>query len=1042
MDLIKSALKNPGAVIAATVLAVAFGLLSLFELPLQLFPDITEPQMSVQTTWRAATPQEMEAEVVKPQEDVLRGLPGLEQLEANAGPGNAFINLRFAVGTDLKDVLVDVIGRLNRVPALPADADPPRVQMNGEGANDTLSWFFVQLLPKADGSPADGTIADHRQFVDDVIRPRLEAIPGVASVELNIDAQQELAIELDPAKAAALGVELSTITSSINQSRDSSGGFMDSGRRRYSVRFAGRYSPAELGELVLAWRNGQPVKLKDVAEVKQQRPKRQFISWQNGNPAIGMRLVRSQGANVLGTLTAVKEVIAELRTGVLAERGLGIEQSFDSALFINRAVNLLSGNLIAGVLLAVGCLWWFLRDRRATLLIASAIPISLLATFIVLKLTGKSLNVVSLAGLAFAVGMVMDAAIVVAENIVRLREKGMSAFEAAYTGTRQVGGALVASTLTTIAVFLPVMFMAGAEGQLFGDLALTITIATLISLVVAFTVLPAAAGRFLKPATAQFDGHAYPRATAWIDKLTATKTRQIAVVVAGLALPVGLSWLWMPPLDYLPPVKRAAIDAFFQFPPGMSVEKIDREIVSVIRERMEPYMKGEKQPQLKNWYMLQWPGGGTLGARVVDEDRIGELERIVRDEIIVGLPDVQGFAFEGELFGGVAGSSRGIAVHIQSGDIAAASAAAMKGRELLTAKFAGSNIQVFPNPEQRELTLKISPDDRALAEAGWSRTELGAAVRALGEGLWLGEYFDGDKQLDIILRGGGWSTPEELRQIPLYTRNGFVLPLGELAQVDTQLDPAQLRRIDGRRAVTLFFDPPATIALDDALKIVENEVLPLIKAEMPADGAIQVAGSADRLDALVFEMVKNVGLALLVLFVMMAVLMRSAMDSAVVMATLPLAVLGGVLGVRVLGWFAFQPLDLMTMIGFVMLLGMVVNNGILLVAQTRDALNEGLGVDAAVRQALDARLRPILIGALTGVVGALPMAMNPGPGAVIYRGLAAVTVGGVSLSLIFTALLVPALMKLSARKKAAVVAAEQVVPPVAGGDLAHGVSQK
>lgn len=1010
MNWTQYSLRNPAAVLAGVVMVLAFGLMALSKLPLQLFPDMSEPQMSVQTRWRAATPGELESEILRTQEEVLRGLPGLEQMEATANPGNAWINLRFAVGTDIRQVLVDVLGRLNRLPPLPDDADPPVVRMNGQGANDTLSWFFVQLLPDT-----PGTVADHRRFVDDVVRPRLEAVPGVASVELNIGAEAELEIALDPARAAALGVELPTIANRMQQSRDGSGGFRESGRRRYALRFSGRYSPAELGDLVLAWREGQPVYLRDVASIQVRTPERQFMSWQNGNPAIGLRLVRMQGANVLATLTEVQRVVAELRSGPLAERGLAIEQSFDAALFIHRAVNLLSGNLIAGILLSVGCLWWFLRDRRATVLIGSAIPISLLATFIVLQSSGRSLNVISLAGLAFAVGMVMDAAIVVAENIVRHRERGLAPLQAAERGTREVSGALLASTLTTVAVFLPVLFLQGAEGQLFGDLALTITIATLISLLVAYTVLPAAAGRFLRHSAMSTQPQGYPRLSAWIQRCTATPRRQWSIGVLGLAVPALLVVAWLPSLDYLPPVKRAAIDANFQFPPGMSTERVDREIGSILRERMAPYMDGRQQPQLKNWYLLLWPGGGTIGARVVDESRIGELERIIREQIIVGLPDTTAFAYEGELFGGVAGSSRSVQIHLQTADIDAAHRAAQQGVDLLRQHFPGAQVQVFPNPDARDAALDLRPQDRALAEAGWTRSELAATVRMLGEGLWLGEYFDGDQPLDIILRGAGWSTPEELGDVPLHTRNGSVVPLRSLAQVHTRMDPAQLRRIDGRRAVSLGFDPPADVPLDVALRAVAEDVLPHLRAVLPADAALRMSGSADRLDRLLATMLENVLLALLVLFVLMAVLFRSARDSAIVMATLPLAVLGGVLGVRALGWFAFQPLDLMTMIGFVMLLGMVVNNGILLVSQTRAALADGHAIDAAVGQALNSRLRPLLIAALTGVVGALPMAINPGPGAVIYRGLAAVTVGGVCFSLCFTALLVPALLKLTHR---------------------------
>ncbi len=1013
MDIVKASLRNPAAIVATVAVIAVFGALAVMALPLQLFPDIDEPQMSIVTNWRAASPTEIESELVEPQEDVLQGLPGLEAMDANANPGASFINLTFAVGTDMRATVVDVLGRLNRLPPLPADADPPVVQMNAQNANDTLTWFFVQLLP---GTP--GQIEDYEAFVRDTVRPRLESVPGVASVDVNGSEPEEVLISLDPGRAAQLGVSIPMIASMAGSGRDVSGGFKSVGRRQYTLRMAGRYSPEDLKAMILAWRDGRPVKLGDVAEITIARPERQFAAWQNGNPALGLRIARESGANVLATLDAVKIVIAELREGPLKSRGLGIEQSFDSGLFINRAVSLLSGNLFVGTLLAVGCLWWFLRDTRATLLIASAIPVSLLATFIVLQLSGRSLNVISLAGLAFAVGMVMDAAVVVAENILRLKEAGRMPHEAAELGSKEVVGALFASTITTIAVFVPVLFLRDVEGQLFSDLALTIAIAVAISLLVAITVLPAAAGGWLQAKRLSLEGQGYPRITQWILTQTSTRPRQIAWSVGLIVAPILLSWWWMPSLDYLPPVKRAAVDAIFSFPPGMSVETVDREIGTVLRERMAPYMKGEREPRLKNWYINLWPGGGTIGARVVDESRIGELEKIMREQIIVGLPDTRAFAAEGELFGGFGGSARAIQIHLQSADLAATARGAEAGRRLLEQVFPGANVQAFPDTSPTAPELRLTADDARLAEVGWTRGELGTVLRALGDGAWLGEYSDGERRRDVILRANQWQTPEALAAVPLATANGQVLPLGELARVDTAFAPGQLRRLDGRRTVTLTVDPPPSMSLEAAVARVEHDVVPGIRAALPDDASVRVAGSADKLQGLVGTMARNFALALLVLWVLMAAMFKSARDSALVMLSLPLAVIGGVIGLRVLGWFAFQPLDLLSMIGFIMLLGMVINNAILLVSQTRAAQAQGETLQAALRQALDQRLRPILIGALTGVVGALPMAINPGPGAVIYRGLAAVTVGGVSVSLVFTAVLVPALMQWLAAPRA------------------------
>ncbi|MDH5829414.1 efflux RND transporter permease subunit [Luteimonas sp. M1R5S18] len=1011
MTLTDASLRNPAAVAVAVVLVCAFGLLSLGRLPLQLFPDIERPQMSVQSAWRAASPQEMESEIVEPIETVLQGLPGLEEIASNVNSGNATINLTFAVGSDMDAMLVEVLARMNRLPPLPRDAVPPVVRSGSDDANNSLTYFFVQQLP---GTAGD--IVDYRQFIEDRIVPRLTAIDGVAGVDINGGTPEELTITLDLARAASLGIGVPDVAAVAARATDASGGVVEAGRREYVLRFAGRYSPDALDGLILAWREGRPVRLADVATVEVRRPQQRFFAYQNGNPAIGLRILRTHDANVLATLDEVKRVVADVREQDLRPLGLDIAQSFDASVFIHRAIGLLSGSLLAGVLLAVGCLWWFLRDLRATALIACAIPICLLATFIVLQLTGRSLNVISLAGLAFAVGMVMDAAVVVAENIVRLRETGMPAARAALEGTRQVGGALFASTLTTVAVFVPVIFMRDVEGQLFADLALTISIAVGLSLLVALTVLPAAAGRWLRPQPGASAHHrAWSRIGAWALGATRTRRQQLGWVGALVLGPVLATAALLPQIDYLPPVKRAAVDAFFTFPPGMSPELVNREIVPVLLERMRPYMDGERAPQLSNWYVNLWPGAGSLGARVVDPDDIGELERIVRDEVVTGLPDTRAFASEGELFGGFGGSPRAIAIHLQHGDGDALAAAAEAGRQALSMHFPGANVQAWPNADAGTPELRVAPDDRRLAEAGWQRSELATVVRALGDGQWLGEYFDGDRRLAILLRGAR-QDGLPLEAAPLSTPAAGVLALGELARVDTVLAPNQLRRIDRRRTLTLTVDPPPAMSLEQALEIVDGRIVPALREALPADASIRVAGSADRLDQVVGAMGANFAMALGVLFLLLAAMFRSLRDSAFVMATLPMAVFGGVLGLRALDLAVGQTLDLLSMIGFILLLGMVINNAILLVAQAREAQAAGATLDDALRQALDQRLRPILIAALTGVLGALPMAINPGPGAVIYRGLAAVSVGGVALSLVFTVVLVPALMRLADRR--------------------------
>jgi multidrug efflux pump subunit AcrB len=1010
MKLTQASLQNPLAVALAVGLVFVLGVVSLSRMPVQLFPDIDEPVISIFTAWRAAAPAEVESQLIEPQERALRGLPGLEELNAFAGPGGAYVNLRFAVGTDMPRTLVDVVGRMNQLPPLPRDAEAPAISLGdngGGGPNETLSWFFVQLRP---GTP--GPVESYRRDVEELLRGRLEAIPGVGAVNFRAGAPDELRIEFDPYRMAELGVQIPSVVALAGAADDVSAGFAELGRRQYTLRFAGRYAPAELGGLVLEWREGRPVRLEDVASIHVTRGDRDSLAVQNGNPAIGVQVIKEPGADVLGTLAAVKDEVASLRQGPLAAMGLSIEQSFDPSVFINRAVGMVTGNLLLGVLLAVGVLWLFLRQVRATLLVALAIPVCVLATLVVLLATGRTLNVISIAGIAFAVGMTLDAAIVMLEAIVARRERGAPPREAALAGASQVWPALLASTVTTVIVFLPVLFMRNVEGQLFADLAMTIAVAVGVSLVTAATVLPAAAARWLRPGLRSRQRHPWTERLA--TRLVASTDghgRRTAVIAGLLAAPVALAWLLLPPLDYLPPVKRDAIDGFFQFPPGMNVEAIEREVVDPIVARLEPYRRGEREPALKNYYVLIFPGGGAIGVRPADPARIDELGRIVREEITAGFPDVQVFSQQGNLFGGF-GDGRNIEVRLQSSDFESLLPAARTAQQVIREQLPGAQVQSFQPLELSEPELRLYPDDRRISELGWRRSDLGTVIRALGDGAWVGEHFDGERRLDMILRGGAWDSPEALATLPVATPSGAVVPLGELVRIEATVGAGGLRRVDGRRTVGLNVLPPPGMSLQQAMDVLQLEVGPQLQALLPADGSIRYAGDAGSLATALENMRGNLALALVVLFLLMAALFRSPRDSLLVMLTVPLAGFGGVAGIRLLDLFGHQTLDLLTMVGFIILMGLVVNNAILLVDRTRAGEREGLDRREAVRVALADRARPILATSLTTLFGLMPLVLVPGPGTALYRGLATVIAGGMVVNTVFMLVLLPALLRL------------------------------
>jgi multidrug efflux pump subunit AcrB len=328
-----------------------------------------------------------------------------------------------------------------------------------------------------------------------------------------------------------------------------------------------------------------------------------------------------------------------------------------------------------------------------------------------------------------------------------------------------------------------------------------------------------------------------------------------------------------------------------------------------------------------------------------------------------------------------------------------------------------------------EPELRLTPDDQRIIEAGWSRGDVAAVMRALGDGVWVGEHFDGEKRMDIILRSAGWNNPEELANVPLATPSGAVLPLGELVDIERTVGPNRIHRVDRRRTVRLNVNPPERVSLETALNVIREKVEPPLREALPRDGTILYGGSADSLKTAIANMSENFLLALLVLFTLMSALFRSMKDSLLVLLCLPLATVGGVAAIQVLNLVSFQPLDLLSMIGFVILMGLVVNNAILLVHQTRVAEREGLSRAEAIHQALRLRLRPIFMSTLTSIFGMLPLVLMPGTGSVIYRGLATVIVGGMCVSTIFTLVLLPSLLRVGERD------------PVAGSEAPHPARQ-
>ncbi len=891
MNLTELSTRQWPSVAVAVALVALFGLTSISSLPIQLLPNIEQPQISVANFWRAAAPEEMEANIIEPQENVLRNTPGLTNINSFIGRGQGFVNLSFAVGTDMQTAKLDVINNLTQAPPRPSDAIEPQVSAGGGPQTPGAASLLVRVLP----DNPDRDLANYQKLIEDEVQPRLARIPGVSQVFLAGEQPRELHITFDSYRAAALGIQVDDIAATVSRATDSSGGFADVGRRQYTVRFAGQFEPEQLNELIVGWSNDRPIYLNEVADVEILPRKQDGFTLRNGYPSYYITVQREFDANTVTILDEINKVIVELNEGPLAEAGLAIDLSFDASIHIRRAIALVQGNLGIGLLLAIAILYFLMRSRMATFLVTATVPLSVLVAFVALRMFDKSLNVISLAGLAFSVGLVMDAAIVTLENIVRCRQNGASLKESVAVGTKQITGALFASTVTSVAIFVPVLFMDGMEGQLFQDLALTIAVAVSASFFIAITVLPVAASFLLKKEEADPCEHWWRKISNLVMRLTRTPALCAAWIVGILGASVLSVVLLVPKANLLPQAPSDSLNAFFSMPSGGTIEMVQTEIAGPIVERLKPYMDHEKQPYIRGYNLSTFGAFNALFLYPQDPDRIEEMIDIVRDEVLIDLPDTRAFVQRSSLLNFGFDGGRSINVDLQGPDINVLSEIAMSGMDIINEAVPGAQVRPIPGLAIAEPELQLIPNDRRITAAGLDRATVANIVRAMTSGTYVGEYFDGNDRMDMILRGPTWSSPEELAAIPIAT---------------------------------------------------------------------------------------------------------------------PLAIAGGVIALRVLNLFTTQAMDLLTTIGFLILLGLVVNNAILLVMQTRVGQKQGVERSKAVAEAVRVRARPIYMSTLTSIFGMLPLMLVPGVGSQIYRGLATVIIGGMFVSAIFTLVLMPSILRL------------------------------
>ncbi|MCB2053216.1 MAG: efflux RND transporter permease subunit [Geminicoccaceae bacterium] len=1039
MNLIRAAIDRPIAVLAAVLMAVMFGWVALLGIPIQLAPDVERPIITVTTFWPGAAPAEIEREIVNRQEEVFKGLDGLERLTSSSKDDEGQVTLEFSIETDMDRALLLTANRLDRVGNYPDEVDEPTLSTSGDDDN-AIAWFVMKRT-----DPAGAPVHTFGDVAEDLVQDRLQRVSGVARVDVFGGSEREMQVTALPERLAQYRLTVPDMVDALRAGGVSmSAGDVEEGKRRYVVRTDGDYeTPEDVAAVVLRTmedaRTGRlaRVTVGDVAEVGFAYKKPSARIRVMGENALVARAIRETGANVIETMRGVRAAVVELNAGPLPDAGLVLEQVYDETVYIDSAIDLVTSNIYVGGTLAALMLLLFLRSLGATLIVSIAIPVSVIASFVAMAAMGRSINVISLAGIAFAVGMVVDAAIVVLENIYRLRQNGMAPAEAAYEGARQVWGAILVSAMTTVMVFIPILVMQLEVGQLFRDIAVAISVAVLLSLLVAVTLVPAMAKKLLGGADGSLvqrrlpivDDVAHGFASfvlAFIRRVAGNRALALVVVAGVTAAAGGTAWFFLPKLDYLPEGNQNLVFGFILPPPGYNLETMTA-IGRRVEDATRPHWAassgaegaGDEEPRIERFFFAAFGGAAFLGASALDQQAAGALVPVLGAPL-ASEPGTFGFIRQPSIFGRGLEGTRGIDLDISGPDLAQTLGTALRAMGLVAQTLpreAGHQYRPDPGLELGAPEIRLTPDPVRLADAGVSARTFGLSVDAFNDGVRVEEITVGSERMDLMLKGPDdlTASTQSIDGLPIVTRSGEILPAGALASIEVTAGPTQIRHIERERTVTLKITPAAALPLEDALALLQTQVIDVLRAQgLPPGIDLSLSGTADQLSATFEEMKIDLLLALVIVFLVMAVLFESFVYPFIIMFSVPLAAAGGVAGLAVLNLFTFQSLDMLTLLGFVILIGIVVNNAILLVHQTLHHLRvDGMAPAAAIVEATRNRLRPIFMSTLTSVFGMLPLVLFPGAGSELYRGLGSVVVGGLSLSAILTLLLIPPLLSLA-----------------------------
>ena len=1069
--LIAMATERRVTIVMFTVAIVLFGMVSLSRLKVNLLPDISYPTITVRTELTGAAPVDVENLLTKPIEESVGVIRNVRTVRSVSRSGQSDVTLEFLWGTDMDIAGVDVREKVD-ILELPLEANRPLLLRFDPSSEPIMRLGLLRREDAATNDSAEANLKSLRRLAEDRIKNDLEAEEGTAAVKVSGGLEDEIQIQVDQQKLSQLGISIQQIAERIRaENVNLSGGRLEEGSQRFLVRTINEFQTVdEFAGAIVANVAGRPVYLRDVATVTRGYKDREAITRVNGRESVELAIYKEGDANTVQVANRIEARLERLSESLPEE--LELVKVYDQSKFISAAIQQVTSAAVIGGLLAIMVLYGFLRDARATTIIAVSIPVSVIGTFLLMYSNDVSLNIMSLGGVALAVGMLVDNAIVVLENIVRKREQGEGVLEAARNGTAEVSTAVVAATLTTIAVFFPMVFISGVAGQLFRDQALTVTFALVFSLIVALTLIPMLAalgtgsryeesgeysppGRFTRAVAflVRMSGVAFAgiawlfRMILWVpgrvlqgfykivargyEPLLHWSLRHRALVVGGAAAVFAATMLLVPRLgtELIPQLSQGEFNVDLRLPPGAPLIETDRAIqvaqaatrsiddveisysVAGTGNRLDanPVDSGENTGTLS---LTLKPGLGRA-----EEERT---MRVMRDELAT-LPGVQ-YEFSRPSLMSFASP---LQIEVSGFDLQALELANQALLRELAASDRFTDIKTtieLGNPE-----IQILFDQERAASLGLAVRDIADRVVANVRGELATRYTWRDKKIDVLVRSVDTrkASIDEVRNLIVNPNSNRPVTLEAVADVRVARGPAEIRRVAQERVAIIT----ANLAYGDLGAAAEEANSIINRTVMPNGIAAMVSGQNEEMQDSFRSMQFALALAIFLVYLVMASQFESLVHPFVILFTIPLALVGAVLALYVTG----TTVNVVAFIGVIMLAGIVVNNAIVLVDLINQLQAKGMEKMTAIAEAGQARLRPILMTTLTTALGLLPMAIGFGEGSEVRTPMAITVIGGLIVSTLLTLIVIPVVYSLMDRKKWPSQASDQAAVPTPAG---------